>query len=673
MSMNIKDKIFVNGILKKYKLGDVYYDDLFNKANRSKYTSDELITYLLDSIDKKFTEESQLSTFLMAQSIYAIDIVIRGSDKTTLDIIKRGMMIRAHYQEYLITNNLDADAQILTSLEALEKTLSFFVIPEEELSFAEMEKLYQQALTEIDDLKDEIDKLDVEIESYKNEMTNSQKLLLKKDKTLKQKSETEMNLHNQKQKLEKKIQEITEKLKKENSEIANLKYDTKLKQQQIESLEKHQEEINKQFKDMEFKYKEQAQQVERIQAQLREQTSLLKEKQQLLNQAQDTIDNLVKENKQLTEQLIERNKNVKNTNSTLVQQEAEELNPEQLEDSKLLGQDHQKEIIKIILKYIKIGFSIQHLLEVCQEKKIKTSRDEVYKILKQLKTRIKITEASLGSFQPTYAIDINNSLTNLNFNIYPKENQDHINLFVISDLHIRNLNTNFVERFDQIYNYCAKHNIDTILNLGDIFDNKKRADYFTLDSLEKEEKLIDEMIKKIPHDPNIYQGFLGGNHEQRVLKFGIDQIQKLADGREDFINMGSRHATITLGTNVSSESNSLGLHHPDSSKIFILPDEYSNNCMVNTYLQNYYQDKTLAASYIDIFGHMHKSILDTKNNYCFVPHCQINQGYKDAGAWHLKVYLNEANQIENIIFIPVVFMDKPRAMGEINYQKKLSK
>ena len=184
---------------------------------------------------------------------------------------------------------------------------------------------------------------------------------------------------------------------------------------------------------------------------------------------------------------------------------------------------------------------------------------------------------------------------------------------------------------------------------------------------------MEKSISMIPRTEGIYHAVLGGNHDRNTLKYGFDPVGVLCDAREDFINLGYTHSTISLNgfCNVFGK---FDIHHPET---FDFPIDLRHDGVgfedLTDYLDVIYshQGRTREDSYIDIFGHTHKSQFNYPTGYCFIP--SYFEGKSKRGACHLRIYLDEETGIKYMVFMPLSYNDKLIKTNEIIYQKKFGK
>ena len=87
---------------------------------------------------------------------------------------------------------------------------------------------------------------------------------------------------------------------------------------------------------------------------------------------------------------------------------------------------------------------------------------------------------------------------------------------------------------------------------------------------------------------------------------------------------------------------------------------------IKSYISNYYQNED--KSYFDFFGHFHFDYLNMKDGYALINN--FTNAIAPIKAYHLKFYLNEKGNINNMIIKPLsIYYNEFIANNEYNYQK----
>lgn len=317
------------------------------------------------------------------------------------------------------------------------------------------------------------------------------------------------------------------------------------------------------------------------------------------------------------------------------------------------------------------GSNIDGLIKSLQSKGFVTERDEVFGLLQRIKSKINVSSSTF-SFSPSYKIVSPKVEENGEFKINVPVGCKHYDVMLVSDFHIKDIDSKVLTGFDVLNNYCANHGINLILNLGDFFQGTA-GHTFEYDYAISNYKVVEKSISMIPRAEGIYHAVLGGNHDRNIVKYGFDPITMLCDGREDFINLGYNHSTIAL----NGFYNPLGkfdIHHPDVFDFPIdLDDEGLDLVDIRGYLDDVYkkQGRSRDDSYIDIFGHTHKSQFNYPGQYCYIP--SYFEGKGKRGACHLRIYFDEETDIKYMVFMPMAYNDKLVKGTEIIYEKVLKK
>lgn len=311
---------------------------------------------------------------------------------------------------------------------------------------------------------------------------------------------------------------------------------------------------------------------------------------------------------------------------------------------------------------------ISHLKKT---KEVNFDRNKVYSLLKELKKKINI-ETSSFSLRPSYEIVTPPIMESGEFYVDVPEGCKHYDILLVSDFHIKEFDSKLLNGFDTINNYCVENNIQLILNLGDFFHGvgSKNLEY---DFAMQNYALAEKAISLIPRVDGVYHAVLGGNHDKNILKYGFDPIDMITREREDFINLGYTHGTIVFD-GACSVLGKIDIHHPQRFDFPIdFEDDGIDTTKLNSYLNSLYASigRDRNDSYIDIFGHTHKSLFNYPESYCFIP--SFFEGRSKKGACHLRIYLDPKNGFKYMVFMPLNCSDKLIKNNEIVYQKMLTR
>lgn len=370
-----------------------------------------------------------------------------------------------------------------------------------------------------------------------------------------------------------------------------------------------------------------------------------------LKSYKDNYEMMVPENEELRKKVQEATA----THTTIItaQQQALEL------------KEKQSDIENLIYK--KLLFekaNVDEILEYVISEGYVSNKEEVSSLLKNVRSRISIANRSI-SILPSYEVVKPRLSENTSFSIDIPKNCKHYDIMLVSDFHIENFSNTILRKLDMLNNYCVKNDIHLILNLGDFYDGLPQY-RFNWKNVSKMIEIIQKSASLVPKTEGLYHAILGGNHDITIAKCGFDPIEMLASERDDIINLGYTHSTIKL----NGEQQTLGkfdIHHPGTfyTKIDI-DDNGLNTDALNGYLNGIYtkQGRNRNDSYIDIFGHTHKSQINFLESYCYIP------SYFNNGANHLRLYFDESG-IKYSVFMPLSINNELEKNNEIFYQKVL--
>lgn len=419
---------------------------------------------------------------------------------------------------------------------------------------------------------------------------------------------------------------------------------------QIKELEKKVNSLTKKLDKKTTEEQKRNEQIHNLRSELKELTKQTKRIQVLETEKQEQetiIQSLQYQNKLATTSVDQK------TTKIQVLEEKLKLYYEEDKKSKELEELEYK-ILEILILGEKTIEKLEKLLSV---KGNKVSIKNIKKAIISLSEKFNIQTHRMRNFSPLYSVSTINAEINKKISIFGEYKV--IDLLVISDLHLGHVDKNDIENFDKMYNYCASNGIDLIVNLGDLFSYDYLADSTIMDKMDYNKRIISKAIKKIPFDKNIHHAILGGNHDRKILRWGMDAIKELENARTDITSLGYDHACINI------REDNLLLHHM-VTKI----SEYEP--IDQGFLQlrsSYYGDSPYLKedTYIDLYGHFHRSLLDSNEGFAFCPSLTCDR--VENGAWHLKIHLNDLGNIENIIFIPLVNKYRLIQNDEIVYKK----
>ena len=287
------------------------------------------------------------------------------------------------------------------------------------------------------------------------------------------------------------------------------------------------------------------------------------------------------------------------------------------------------------------------------------TKEDIFNSLKRLKANYSISQNAIYEYEKLYGIGLNY------FDSYTINSvSDILDIIVISDLHINNDIESSLYNLNLIYEYATNNDIRVILNLGDFIDGHFTNYNNKLDQFKYNDELINKVIEKLPKDENIINLLLGGNHDRLVMSQGIDVINKIANERIDYASLNYDHSFLKIG------NTTLGLHHVNKRYTDdFIKNTSSNNSLVSSYLESYYDRKKVQKSsiYLDLLGHYHISKFSTRGSYVTVP--SLNNDHIQNGAWRIRFFFDSYKNIIEAVLIPLVIENKVLSASAFNYQK----
>ena len=324
------------------------------------------------------------------------------------------------------------------------------------------------------------------------------------------------------------------------------------------------------------------------------------------------------------------------------------------------------------LMYQKMLFDridVDGLLRYLKENGMKTDRSEVVEVLNGMK-KVVTLDSSVFSTQPGYKVIQPTLKEDGTFTINVPYGCKHYDVVLTADMHIKDVDGKVLRSYDALIDYCTKNNIHLVLSLGDFFHGvgSYQLDY---ENAVGNRNVIEKTISDIPAVDGIYYGILGGNHDKNISRYGFDPIKMLSEGREDFLDLGYTHSTVTINS-PTSYLGCFDIHHPNDFDFPVdLDDDGIDLEYMNGYLNDIYarQGRDRNDSYIDILGHTHHSQFNYPGGYCYIP--EFIDGANKRGACHLRIYFDEDTDIKYMVFMPLSYSTATRLSknNEIVYQK----
>lgn len=335
-----------------------------------------------------------------------------------------------------------------------------------------------------------------------------------------------------------------------------------------------------------------------------------------------------------------------------------ELQLEELYQQKAKDLNHfneQETVKRILLRYLyHDGVSLSFMVQCFKTKGIKISEQEIYQIIQALSKEFHIVRKCTKQ-GILFSIKKPSVLMNQTISI-ENETNGCLEYLIYSDLHCFFPNVlSSLRAIDQINEYCTVHHITHAFHLGDFYSFPKSSVSSTM--LYDFQKLEQKIIRQFPVSPQIFYGFLGGNHDKYLMRLGIDPVARFETFFPNFFSMGYSHCFLSF----SNSKEMIAFHHPD---IRLPLDSQSDNPWL--YLKEYYQDSSIKRSkvFYDFLGHIHQYFPDS--DFCLVPSL-IKDRFQN-GAIHVKVFFQKG-RISKVLLVPLEFNRKLIATKEKIYKK----
>ena len=372
------------------------------------------------------------------------------------------------------------------------------------------------------------------------------------------------------------------------------------------------------------------------------------------NQSIESInENLKKQITDITNSLTDKNKTLENE-LTIYKEKAN------IYDKEKIQKEFEKELDNLVLTYIAdTNLTITELLVGLKFTFPNITKDTILESLKRLQTTYIMTKDNVLNNEFTYKIG---KKRNMFYTV--KNNNNTLDMIIISDLHIDNSIDLRLNNLNYIYDYAVKNNINTIINLGDTIDSRIYNNKSILENLKQYDELVNKIIEKLPKDESIINLILGGNHDRSLLDLGIDVTDRIDKNRLDYMNLGNDHAIIKFN------DTNIGLHHFNRryENNFIDITNSNDTELVKT-LNDYYTYRNIDKknTFTDLLGHFHVSKISIPNNYVTIP--SLNFDHIQNGAYRMKLFFDSKGNIVNSILIPLIVDNKVIESTSINYQK----
>ena len=138
-----------------------------------------------------------------------------------------------------------------------------------------------------------------------------------------------------------------------------------------------------------------------------------------------------------------------------------------------------------------------------------------------------------------------------------------------------------MDAIDTIYNYCIKNNIHTILICGDLLDGTYSKEKQIISANDQ----LEYLLKKYPYDKNINNFYVGGDHDDSILKdlkISLDYV--LIRKRHDIfpIDYYSNSNSIDINNNIITISHKFPtIKHLDKVKLQLMGHKHISKSFIN--------------------------------------------------------------------------------------------
>lgn len=294
---------------------------------------------------------------------------------------------------------------------------------------------------------------------------------------------------------------------------------------------------------------------------------------------------------------------------------------------------------------------------------------EIVDSISRIGKKLNIIDSEVVTIPRVYNISSPSVLTEGKLLLQPSK--ECMDIFLMSDLHINELDNKMVKIMNDVYEYCTSNDINTIFDLGDFFNSDGNIIEKDSEGFKKYQKLLEDVITKLPKSDGISHVIMGGNHDRDHLAYGIDPIKYISDFRNDIIYLGYDNAFVEFLSN-KGKNDFFMLHHISLPRENIFSRNINDKSdEFNERIVGYYNSIGINRnnSYVDFFGHVHRSRLDVFNSSCYVPSLKISHRNSSSGAWHVKIFFDEFKKIEYMVFLPLVYQKRFYVATEQVYKK----
>lgn len=615
MAITAIDKVKINRYLNEHANGDIYYLDMCDYlGKRGKIKDFEFLEYFTECVINEFSKDGKISIRHVAKLISIVgnfvEWIHEEKNEVKEEVLDKIRSFNSLYEDYLTRNNMECDNTF------------------KEHCIGEVMEIINRLYPNINENADSLAKYVL------------------------------------------KIKELETKIKELNRTITNLSKDNEVLQKSLDKANSSVDSLSVDISSVREELRDRKSYIKSLEAKIKEFTENLEELNELYS-------NITLERNILSTNVDNQNIELINCRNKIAELSSEVeklhvvLDAIALEDENKKIQRQTEEQIKNLIyqKLLVENLSISELVKIMESNGITCDSKVISNALREMRSKINIANGAFSN-NPTYRIVKPYLEANGTFTIDVLEDCKYMDVMLVSDFHVKEFDKKVLKDFDMINDYCVENGINLILNLGDLFQgfSAKNLDY---NNACKNYKIVEDSINLIPRANGIYHAVLGGNHERNMTHYGFDPIKMLAEERDDFIDLGYFHSTVCLEGKGSSSK--FDLHHPSN---FDFPVDTDNSFVVDgmiEYLDEVYNknNRSRNDSYVDIFGHTHRSQFNLAGSYCYIP--PFYECKNGKGACHLRIYFDDKTGIKYMVFMPLVASNKLVKSSEIVYQKVLSR
>lgn len=585
--ISIVDKVNFRKLVQNKATNDICIDDF--KIINSEATYKEILLFLLEEVETNITKKSNHIAKYLNCILLFLDAISYTNDKLDIPTISRLLSLNEKYKDNNSKKNTDEiEALIEIIIEKLQNDYDIDGMLNERVGEEDKSNIYYE---EISRLSIELDKVKKELEKTQKEKVKLEKLSEAKTKSLGKEQSLNVKLNGEMQTL--------------NAEKDRYKKQLDELQSQLIGLQKIKEELE----ELQSKYNKLQEKDAIIEGKLNESNKLY---QQLLTEYTEYKNNIENERtKEIT---------IKEKNELIV-----------------------KELLGILFTG---SYSRDELLSMLKDKNITIDYEELNNAIAILETNFNLHKDRLFTIPEKFTIA--RPIISVGGIVHLEtENPNKFECIITSDWHYNLYNSENVKtKINLMYEYMAKHGINNIINLGDLFDINQNLSLQGQYDLTN--KILEQFYYDIPMDVNVKHIVLGGNHDADILNAGIDSIKTISKMRRDIYPIGYHHAELLLNARMN---NKICLSHI-------------------TFLKENLKPINERSEYFLFRGHSHICNFDSYKGYASVPTASSRPiGNSKNGAYHVIFYFNEQGLISNMCIKNLIYFNELEEVSEFNYQK----